>query len=231
MVLEALPWLQIALAGAISFGEAALGLGVILPGEVAIVALAASLDGRGTLIAMAVVALGASLGDHVGYLLGRRLGPRLATSRLIEKVGVETWHSGTVLMTRYGVPALLVSRLLPFVRTVMPAVAGAAHLSYARFVTASALGSAAWAALWVGAGGVLDQAALLDDPWAMAALAVVIVAALGIARVVIGKLKAHRYPDSSCSRSSVVPGSDANATSGDGPLSARSRRERRGSSR
>ncbi|CAN5466271.1 hypothetical protein BH09ACT12_BH09ACT12_33350 [soil metagenome] len=194
IVLEALPWLQIALAGALSFAEAALGLGAIFPGEVAIVALAASLDGRGTLLAMTVVAVGASLGDHVGYFLGRRYGARLAQSRLIEKVGVNRWNSGASLMKRYGVPALLVSRLLPFVRTVMPAVAGAARLPYVRFLAASALGSAAWAALWVGAGGVLDQVELFDDPRAMVALAVAIIVALLVARLMIGKLKAHRAP-------------------------------------
>jgi membrane-associated protein len=183
-------WVQVLIAGLLAFGEAALGLGVIFPGEVAIVALATSLDSTSTLAAMLAVALGAILGDHVGYLLGRRFGPKLSESSVIRRVGVDKWETASALMRRYGLLALLVSRLLPFVRTVMPAVAGAARLRYARFLTASALGSSLWAVLWVGAGGVLDEADLFDSPAGLAGVLMVAIVLLLASRWVIGRLHA-----------------------------------------
>lgn len=176
------------LAGLLAFGEAALGLGALFPGEVAIVAVATSLDATSTWVAIVLVAIGASLGDHVGYLLGRHYGPRLAESRVIRRLGVQKWQVATDLTRRYGVAALLVSRLLPLVRTVMPAVAGAAHLGYRSFLVASVVGSTVWAVLWVGAGGVLDQTDLLASPGGLAVVGAVALALLLAIRWMVGRL-------------------------------------------
>jgi membrane-associated protein len=59
-------------AGAgLAFAESGLGLGMLVPGETAVVLLSATMDSAGQMIALGVVVmLGACLGDHVGYLLG-----------------------------------------------------------------------------------------------------------------------------------------------------------------
>ncbi len=68
--------------------------------------------------------------------------------------------------------AVLVSRLLPVVRTVMPAVAGVARLGYLRVLVASMLCAALWAGLWVGLGSSA-RALMGPNVWiiALAALA------------------------------------------------------------
>ncbi len=87
-------------------------------------------------------------------------------------------------MQAHGFWAILVSRLLPFVRTVMPAVAGAAHLRYPRFAVASLVGAAGWSAVWVGAGAGLAASGLLDNtPLVVGAVAGIAVVAL-VLRVV-----------------------------------------------
>lgn len=52
----------------------------------------------------------------------------------------------------------MVSRLLPLVRTLMPAAAGAARMRYGRFLAGSVAGSLLWTALWLGAGALAGQA-------------------------------------------------------------------------
>ncbi|MFD1718084.1 DedA family protein [Georgenia deserti] len=150
----------LAVGALVAFAEAALGLGFVFPGEWAVLALGAgTTTGSEVVLAMGVVALGASAGDHVGYLVGRRVGPALGRSRLIRRIGTHHWDRGTALVQRHGSVAVLISRLLPAVRTIVPAAAGAGGLTYLRFVVGSALGAMVWAAMWVG-GGALARTAL-----------------------------------------------------------------------
>ncbi|MGA8257306.1 MAG: VTT domain-containing protein [Nocardioides sp.] len=193
-VLESVSWWPVLAAAMLAFAEAALGLGAVLPGEVAIVALASGLNGTSTTVAILAVALAASTGDHVGYVLGRVYGTKLAETRLVEKVGRDKWDAATRLTQRYGVPALLVSRLLPFVRTLMPAVAGVAGLNYRRFVIASILGSLLWSLLWVGAGGLVSTAGILDDPQTLIVALILAAIALLAAKRGLGWLKAQAGP-------------------------------------
>jgi membrane-associated protein len=169
----------------LALAESGLGLGAILPGEVAISSLAANVDGVLPLLFLGIaVALGASAGDHLGYVIGRVGGPRLRGSRLIARLGLDRWDRASELMQAHGFWAILVSRLLPFVRTVMPAVAGAAHLRYPRFALASLLGAAVWSTVWVGAGAGLAASGLLDNTPLVVAAVVGVVATAIVVRVV-----------------------------------------------
>lgn len=174
-----------------ALAESGLGLGAVLPGEVAISSLATKVEGVLPLLVLGIaVALGASAGDHLGYVVGRVSGPRMRGSRLIARLGLARWDRATELMQDHGFWAILVSRLLPFVRTVMPAVAGAAHLRYPRFALASVLGASVWSALWVGAGAGLAATGLLDNT----PLVIATVAAAGVVAVMVRVLRKRRRP-------------------------------------
>lgn len=163
---------------ALALAESGLGLGAVVPGEVGISALAAGAERpAATLMIGLAVALGATAGDHLGYVLGRRGGSRLRDSRLITRVGTGKWDRASRFVQSHGFWAMFASRLLPVVRTVMPAVAGAAGLGYRPFLLASILGAVTWAALWVGAGAGFAQSGALDHPellLGMLALALVV---------------------------------------------------------
>src|SRR5699024_8064141 len=108
--------------------------------------------------ALITVAAGASAGDHLGYWIGSRFGTRLRSSRVVRRIGVHRWERATTMLRRNGVLALVVSRLLPGVRTLMPAVAGAAGLGYGRFLAGSVVGAGLWSGLWVGVGAAARSA-------------------------------------------------------------------------
>lgn len=149
----------LALGALLAFAESALGLGALVPGELGVLILGASARTPvQALLALVVVTLAASLGDHVGYVVGWRYGSRLRTTRVVRRLGTEHWDRAAVLVRRRGATALVVSRLLPLVRTLMPAAAGAARTRYSRFLAGSFTGSLLWAALWLGAGGLAGQA-------------------------------------------------------------------------
>ena len=170
-----------------AFAESALGLGVLVPGETVVLLLGAATGGwEQVLLVVAVAATGASAGDHVGYLLGRRHGGRLRGSRLVRRAGTAHWDRAACLLRRRGTSAVVVSRLLPLVRTLMPAAAGASGLTYPRFLAASTVGAVVWAGMWACAGAAAGAAlprvatVLGGAGWVVLA-AVVLVAAVVLA--------------------------------------------------
>jgi membrane-associated protein len=177
-----------------ALAESGLGLGAIVPGEVAISGLAASLDGILPILVLgSTVALGAVAGDHIGYTIGHFSGGRLRESQLVAKLGRDRWDKAAGLMQRHGFWALLASRMLPIVRTVMPLVAGAATVKYRTFLVASIIGAIGWSSVWVGAGAGLAASGALSSPWLYVAAAVVAVTLL--ARWIVQRRKAGRTDD------------------------------------
>lgn len=179
--------MSLCLGFGLAFAESGLGLGMVLPGETGIVLLSATLGSAGQMVAMGVlVTLGASLGDHVGYLLGRRYGEALGETRAVRRIGRHHYERATDLLRRRGGAAVFMTRLVPIVRTLTPAAAGASGLAYQRFAVASLSGSALWATAYVGGGSaVAGLTALTTDLFGRAAWLVVVLVALAVVPVVL----------------------------------------------
>ncbi|MGA8246341.1 MAG: DedA family protein, partial [Nocardioides sp.] len=73
------PWLALLIIAGLVFGEAALFLGFVLPGETAVVygGVLAEAGKVSVIVVLAVVIGSAIVGDSCGFEVGRRLGPRL----------------------------------------------------------------------------------------------------------------------------------------------------------
>jgi membrane-associated protein len=134
------------LVGGLAFGEAALFVGFVLPGETAVL-LGGVLanQGRVSLPVMIIVAvLAAIIGDSVGYEVGRHFGTRLLDSRIFarHRRGLER---GQQALRQNGGRAVFVARFTAFLRAVMPGLAGASHMPYRRFLAFNAAGGLIWA--------------------------------------------------------------------------------------
>ena len=193
---------SLALGLALAFAESGLGLGMVLPGETAVVLLAATMGTPGQMIALGVVVtLGASLGDHVGYLLGRRYGDALGETRVVQRLGRHHYDRATDLLRRRGGTAVFMTRLVPVVRTLTPAAAGASGLAYRRFVVASLAGSALWSGAYVGGGSAVAAiSAVTTDLLGRASWLVLVLLALAVVpvmlvRAVIGVRPVAAQPD------------------------------------
>lgn len=184
----ALVW---ALGAIFAFLEAGLGLGFFLPGETIVLLLSASLDTPSKAVALlACVAIGASAGDHVGYLLGRRLGPRLRETRIIVRLGAANWDRAVAVLEKRGARAVLLTRMVPVVRTLTPAAAGTAGVPYLRFLPASLVGATLWALLYVGLGYLMRSSLdavekyLGNAGWILLAVAATVVVSIVVVRTV-----------------------------------------------
>lgn len=139
------------LVGLLVFAEDALFIGFVIPGESAAIlgGVAASL-GHVSPIGIALVVIAAAiLGDTVSYLIGRWLGPRLLDTRSLRRRRARLARAEEELARRGG-SAVFLGRFVTFLHAVMPALAGAAHMPYLRFLAYNAAGGVLW-----GAGTVL----------------------------------------------------------------------------
>lgn len=181
------------LGAGLAFAESGLGLGMVVPGESAVVVLAATMRTGPELVLLGVcVAIGASGGDHLGFALGRRYGDALRGTRVVRRLGVGHFDRATSLLHRHGGLAVFFTRLVPVIRTLIPAAAGASGLQYRRFAPASVAGSALWAAAYVGGGSVAGAlASMASDTmgraaWLVLVLLVITVLPLLVRRLVAG---------------------------------------------
>lgn len=139
------PLAAYAIIAALVFGEAAVFIGFVLPGETAVVlggflASTAQLD-IVTLCTLVVAA--AVVGDSVGYEVGKRFGPRLVAASIFSRHRTRLDRARGTLRDRGG-PAVLLGRFTAFFRAVMPGLAGLSEMRYPVFVLWNALGGLVW---------------------------------------------------------------------------------------
>jgi membrane protein DedA with SNARE-associated domain len=173
----------------LAFAESGLGLGTLLPGEAVVVVLGASAaEPVRFAVMLAVVALGVSAGDHVGYGIGRRYGVRLGRTRVVRRLGERHWDRAMAASHRHGATVVFLTRLVPVVRTLAPAAAGASRVPYVRFLPASLAGALLWSAWYVGlgafAGASVARLERLFDAagWALVAAGVAVAVAVVVVR-------------------------------------------------
>jgi membrane-associated protein len=153
------PWTYALVAG-MAFLETGAFVGLIAPGETALV-LGGVVAAHGEVslpVMIAVAWSAAALGDLASFLLGRRLG-RPFLLRRGPRLGVTPARLRQVdgFLERHGGKAILIGRFVGLVRAVAPFTAGAAGMPLRRFVPYSLVGTAAWAATLTVVGYAFDS--------------------------------------------------------------------------
>ncbi|MGH3732202.1 MAG: DedA family protein [Acidimicrobiales bacterium] len=184
--LQSLPGsLVYGLVAILVFGEAALFIGFVLPGETSVI-VAGVVASRGhvnLVILCVLVAVAAIVGDTVGYAVGARYGPRLLALKPLRSRRAFLDRALDAL-SRRGLTYVFIGRFTAFLRAVIPGLAGMSHLRYRRFLAANAASAVVWAVLYTllgyYAGHALDSIEKYSG-WAASGLLVVIVAIIVVA--------------------------------------------------
>ena len=127
------------------FGEAALFVGFVLPGETTVI-VAGVVASQGNInigVLCALVVVSAVLGDTVGYAVGHHFGDRLLEIRVLQRHREEL-DDALAGLRRRGPLYVFVGRFTAFLRAVMPGLAGISKMHYRRFLLANALGGLVW---------------------------------------------------------------------------------------
>jgi len=139
-------WLYL-IAAAFCFAEAALLLGVVFPGETALL-VAGVFCQRGTLnlwVMMAVAVVAAVAGDSVGFEFGKKYGPSLRRSRVGRRVGERRWTMADAFIHRHGGKAVMFGRMTALFRALVPSMAGMSGMRYRTFLIWNVVGGVIWA--------------------------------------------------------------------------------------
>ena len=141
-------WLYV-IAGGLAFAEAAILVGMVLPGETALLVAGVFCNPKygdlnlGVMMLVAVVC--AIAGDSVGYEFGKKFGPSLRRSRLGHWVGDRRWSAVDAFIHRHGGKAVLLGRMTALMRALMPSMAGMSGMRYRTFLLWNAVGGVVWA--------------------------------------------------------------------------------------
>ncbi|MFI2634465.1 VTT domain-containing protein [Streptomyces collinus] len=157
-----------ALPGILLIVFAESGLFAFLPGD-SLLFTAGLFVAEGTYITQplwlvcTLIVLAAVIGDQVGYMIGKFLGPKLfnrPNSKLFKQENLDKAHE---FMEKYGPKAIVLARFVPIVRTFAPIVAGAGRMKYRTFLTYNVIGGIAWgtgvtlAGYWLGQIGFIKK--------------------------------------------------------------------------
>jgi membrane-associated protein len=149
-----------ALVGALAFLETGAFVGLVAPGETAVVlGGVVAAQGEVNLVAMLLLVwLAAAAGDLASFVLGRRLGRRFLVARG-PRFGVTPPRLARVedFFDRHGPKAILVGRFVGIVRAVAPFLAGSSGMRLRAFLPWSILGTAAWATTFTLVGYVFHR--------------------------------------------------------------------------
>jgi membrane-associated protein len=132
----------------IIFAESGMMVGLFFPGDTLLFSagILAAAGKIGLIESLAVIAVAAILGDNIGYLIGKHLGPRI-----FKKDGIIFRHEYIVraekFYEKYGSKTMLVAHFVPIVRSFAPVTAGAGKMNHRQFIIFDAIGDIAWTLL------------------------------------------------------------------------------------
>jgi membrane-associated protein len=176
-LMAALGPLAVLLLMAALFAETGLLIGFFLPGDSLLFAAGVLVAAGAVPLPVWLVAAGAfaaaAAGDQVGYLLGRRFGPRVfhrPESRLFAQDHVIRARD---FFDRHGPRAVILARFVPIVRTFTPVVAGVGDMPRRRFTLYNLVGAAAWAVGLLVAGFFLGGVPVIANHIELFAIAMV----------------------------------------------------------
>lgn len=168
----------------IVFAESGLLIGFFLPGDALLFFAGFLTSGAGghKLPSMPIVAgvatIAAIVGDQVGYVIGRKLGPALfhkPKSRFFNPGNVAKAHA---FFERHGSKTIVLARFVPIVRTFVPTVAGVSHMHYRTFVTYNIIGGVLWGAGIIALGHYMGEVDFVKNNIEVAAIIIVAVSLL-----------------------------------------------------
>jgi membrane-associated protein len=192
-------WLYV-IAALLAFAEAAILIGMVLPGETALL-VAGYFCHEGVLklwIMIPVAIAAAILGDTVGFEFGKKFGPGFRRSRLGEWVGEARWTVVDRFLHRHGGKAVLFGRLTALLRALIPSMAGMSGMRYRVFLFWNAMGGIIWATACILLGWAFASALHRVEQyltWAPLAVLALVVAAAVVMH--LRRRSAERADDSS----------------------------------
>jgi membrane-associated protein len=142
------PWALLVVC-AIIFAETGLLIGFLFPGDTLLIIMGLlTFQGIGIDIWWVCLAIGfaAFLGGEVGYLIGKKAGPRVFERKETGLFSVKNVQRTNAFFERFGPLAVILARFVPVVRTFAPVAAGVGKMNYKKYSLYNLTGALIWGA-------------------------------------------------------------------------------------
>jgi len=143
----------------IVFAESGLLIGFFLPGD-SLLFTAGFLASQGYLniyLLVAGILTAAILGDNVGYMFGKKVGPKLFNRKDSLFFHKDNLMRAEKFYEKYGPLTIVIARFIPVVRTFAPIVAGIGRMKYRTFLSYNIIGGILWTIILTLAGFFLSK--------------------------------------------------------------------------
>ena len=129
----------------LAFGEACIGVGLLISGVfLLIIAIAIYSSELATIEVIVLLAfIGAISGDHFGFYVGKKLGPQFHSSSIASRYR-KNIDRAEELIRKYGAAAIFIGRFIPAIRSLIPATLGLSKFNPVRYSLMDALACALW---------------------------------------------------------------------------------------
>jgi len=135
------------------------------------------------------LSIAAILGDTLNYWIGKKIGPKVFSSkesRFFKREYLDKTHA---FYLKYGAKTIVIARFIPIIRTFAPFVAGVGKMPYRTFIFYNIIGAVIWVGSFVYAGFYFGQLPFVQTNFKLIILAIIV---LSIMPPVIEYLK-HRF--------------------------------------
>ena len=175
------------LLGATMFLETGVLIMPFLPGDTLLFAVGtfASNGALNGWLAFSIMAIGATAGDSMGYVLGCLFRDYIAAGNRIKLINPDHLQKTQAFYAKHGAKAIMLARFIPVVRCLAPFTAGLARMPYPLLLKYSLVGSAMWVGSFVTAGYFLGQYEMVRKWFPIVAMIVIGVTIIGLVREVL----------------------------------------------
>lgn len=191
------PGIRNLLAGLAIMLETTILLGLVIPGDTTVlVASTGVLDWGDFAWLLMAVLLGSLFGESIGYSIGYWLGPKIRNTRLGKAIGQRRWDRAEKFVARRGGVAVFISRFLPVLHSVVPAVAGATKMPYKVFIAWTFAACTIWTSLYVGVGFLARESyELLSENLRFGSLVAIAILLVALGLIALGKKLLEKLSD------------------------------------
>jgi len=130
----------------LAFMETCLGIGLFVPSLLLVVVTSVfyANDWANLWVMAAAAMIGSSIGDHVGFYTGRAIGHRATGWRIVQR-NAERWERTEAIVRRFGPWAIFIGRLIPAIRSIVPAMMGITEFGRRRYTVLDVAACGVWA--------------------------------------------------------------------------------------